>query len=148
MIRQTYITTLCSSLIAFHLVGAGEGERPIVEQPAAEWFVDNKNGETLYSRAAEISKTNKTVVIAIYVSKEGYEKAVSHASKISEALNKVGTSSKTIVQIHDGEGVGFSYYASGFGVYDSDLGDKGVFSPKNAIRILPKVVALQRSQPH
>lgn len=125
---------------------AGEGSGVSLNEPSVECFDPGEEGETLYSRAAEVSKTEELVVIAVYVSKGGSEKAINHAKRLAGALTKVGVLCRIIVQTHDEEGVGFSFYANGFGVYNDELGEKGVFSPRSAIRILPKVLAQHRAQ--
>lgn len=127
-------------------VRAAEGRVITKSDSAVDWFLESRTGETLYSWAVRSSKTHDNVAIAIYVSKVGSQKAIDHGKKMAHALSKVGISSQIIVQTHDGAGVGFSFYVKGFGVYDDSLGDKGVYSPRNAIRILPKVVAHQRAQ--
>ncbi len=127
-------------------IGVGEGSRRGVTEPSIESFVEGDKGETLYSRAAQVSAAESVVAIAIYVSEGGRDKAIHHASRIVGALVKVDVPCRIIVQTHSGEGVGFSFYAKGFGVFDDMLGEKGVFGPRNAIRILPKVVAQHRAQ--
>ena len=127
---------------------AEEGSVVSSNDPVVESFAPGDNGQTLYSRAAQVSQKDRVVAIATYVSKAGRKKAIDHAKKMVRALTKIGIQCQIIVQTHDGKGVGFSFYANGFGVYDDDLGEKGVFSPRNAIRILPKVVAQHRAEFH
>lgn len=135
----------CAVALKWSPSASGSGGPEPAGSVAVELFRE-RDGETLYSRSAAQSKAHGNVSVAIYVSGVAKNRAIEHAKKICNALKGVGISSQILVQIHEGSGVGFSYYVNGLGVFDESLGKNGVYGFRNSIRVLQKAVAMHRAQ--